>query len=648
VDADKFGLQSAGGSTSIPRNWDNLRRVGAAARQMLITAAAKTWRVPESELDTSAGSVIHVPTKRTMKYGDLAATAATLPPPKLESVKLKDPATFTIVGLPTRDVDGPSMVTGKPLYGIDVTVPDMMYAVYEKCPVFGGSVASANLDDIKTMPGVRHAFVVDGVNFTGEVSLSAGLSGGVAIVADSWWQANMARLKLRVQWNTGPTASQSSAGFAAQAARLSQQPPAMVIRSDGDVDAALKGAAKVITASYAYPFLAHATMEPQNATASFKDGKLEIWVPTQNAGRGATLVAKVLGMDEKDITIHMTRAGGGFGRRSSPDPMVEASWIAKTVGAPVKLLWSREDDIRHDCYRPGGFHTFKAGIDAHGKLIAFSDHFVSYGENGKFAPLAFLTNNIFPAEFVPNLTYGASLMPLGTPTGPLRAPGSNALAFVMQSFLDEVVHASGRDPLEFHMELLQERRATAIPPVSPAPGYPPPVFYPSRMRDTLALVAEKAGWGKRTLPKGTGMGLAYYFSHMGYVAHVAEVTVDSADQIRVNKVWVAADIGGQIVNPSAAENQVQGAVLDGIGQALGQEITIANGGIVQGNFDDFPLLRMNQAPPVEVHFRLSENAPTGLGEPALPPTLPAVANAVFAASGRRIRELPFKKAPTSV
>jgi isoquinoline 1-oxidoreductase beta subunit len=306
----------------------------------------------------------------------------------------------------------------------------------------------------------------------------------------------------------------------------------------------------------------------------------------------------------------------------------------------VKLLWTREDDIRHDAYRAGGFHTLKAGIDAHGKLVALTDHYVTYGQKGKFASSAAMSATIFPAEFVPNLHFGASLIDLNTPTGPLRAPVSNAFGFVFQSFLDEVAHAAGRDPLEFHLDLLAERRARQEPQPPNAP-----VFDPQRMRNVLKLVAEKANWAaKANLPKGTGMGLAYYFSHRGYVAHIAQVTVGSDAAVKVDKVWVAADVGSHIVNPSGAENQVQGATIDGISQFMAQEITFARGGAVQGNFDNYPILRMKQASPVEVHFLKSDNPPTGLGEPAVPPTLPAVSNAIFAASGRRIRETPYIKA----
>ena len=653
-DPARFGQQSSGGSTSIPRTWDNLRRVGAAARQMLVAAAAKQLRVPESELTTANGVITHTNSGRTLTYGQVADKAAAMKVPDLKTVTLKDPKDFKIIGTAKNDVDGPAMVTGKPLYGVDVSVPGMLYAAFEKAPVFGSTVKSANLDDVKSMPGVRAAFVVAGTIPDKLVGLNTGLASGVAIVADSWWQANVARKRLRVEWNTRAAVSQSSEGFIAQAAALAPKTPEIGIRKDGDFAGALKGAVKVVEASYSYPFLSHATMEPQNATAHFKDGKVVVWMPTQGPAAVRVQVAKALGLPEADIDVHMTRAGGGFGRRGNVEAGVEAAWISREVGAPVKLIWTREDDMRHDCYRPAGFHNLKAGLDAQGKLIALSDHFVSFGENGAFAANAMMGPMEFPAEFVPNLDLSASLIPLGTPTGPLRAPRSNGFAFVFQSFLDEIAHAAGRDPLEFHLDLLAQRRAPAITPVAAGPGLPtPPTFVAERMSATLKLVAVKSGWGKRTLPPGHGLGLAYYFSHQGYVAHVAEVSVAGNDprQTKLIKVWTAGDVGGHIVNLSGAENQVQGAVLDGVSQILGQEITIAQGATVQANFDTYPLLRMKQSAPVEVHFLRSNNNPTGLGEPALPPTLPAIANAIFAATGKRVRDLPLSKfagAPAAV
>ncbi|OYU69107.1 MAG: isoquinoline 1-oxidoreductase [Alphaproteobacteria bacterium PA2] len=624
-----YGRQFAGGSMATPLHWDQLRKVGATARAMLVSAAAANWKVPAAECTTASGVVHHKATKRSATYGALAVQAAAQAQPDPKSIVLKDPKAYKIIGKSKPQVDTAAIVRGKPLFGIDVVVPGMLYATFEKAPVFGASVAGADLDAARAVKGVRKAFVVEGGQ-----DLS-GLMPGVAVIADSWWQARQGRNKLNIKWQDHPTAQQSTAGFNAQADALAKGAPLRTERNEGDVAAGLAGAASTVEAAYAYPFIAHVPLEPQNCTAQFKDGKMEIWAPTQNPESGRQLVAKTLGLKPDDITIHMTRCGGGFGRRLANDYMVEAAWIAREAGAPVKLLWTREDDLRHDFYRPAGWHYLKGGVDKSGKIVAWHDHFVTLGAAGKPGSSAGMAATEFPARFVPNFRYDLSVIDSGIPTGPLRAPGSNALAFVVQSFIDELAHSAGVDPVTFRLNLLGDQGLVGS---AGRDGYDP-----GRMKGVVALVAAKSGWGKTKLGPRQGMGVAFHFSHLGYFAEVVQARVSEDGEVTVEKVWVAGDVGRQIINPTGAVNQVQGSVIDGLSAALGQKITIEGGAAVEKNFNAYPLLRMKSAPAVEVHWNITDNPPTGLGEPALPPVLPALCNAIFAATGKRLRSLPITK-----
>ena len=630
LDESKYGQQRAGGSTSTPNNWVPLRRVGAAGRAMFIAAAAETWNVSESELTTASGKVIHQRTNRTATYGALAAKAATLTPPDLSKVRFKDPKDYTIIGTPARSVGIADVVTGKPVFSSDMTVPGMLWAVYEKCPVFAGKAVDANLDEIRALPGVRHAFILEGTKVLG------GLHSGVAVVADSFWQANTARKKLKVTWDEGETGKESSAWYQQRADELFQQPPTLVLRRDGDPEKAMQSASQVVESRYSFPFLSHAQMEPTNCLAHYKDGQLELWTPSQAPAQGRSEIAALLGIPESAIRVHLMKAGGCFGRRLDNDYALETALISKTIGAPVKLMWTREDDMGHDHYRAANFHYLKGGLDAAGKLIAWKNHFVSFGDGRQFGRAAGMTTPQVPGGFIRDYDMSASVIASGVPLGPMRAPGNNGITWVFQSFIDELAHAAGQDPVEFRLQLLQSTRVKSSDSRDPEVDA-------ERTIGVLKLVAEKSGWNPRQkLPAGTGRGVAVLDNH-GFAATVAEVRIDAANKVRVDKIWTVLDVGSQIVNTSAAVNMVQGGVIEGMSQML-WEIAIANGHAVQSNFHQYPPIRMAQVPPqIEVHFLKTNNSPTGLGEPMLPPVLPAIANAIFAATGRRIRVLPLSK-----
>ena len=639
-----YGSQSAGGSRSTPTNYEEFHKLGATARTLLISAAAEILKVPNSDLIAKDSAVHHPASGKQLSYAQLVEKAATLPIPKPETVTLKNPNDYKLLGTRIGGVDNPKVVTGAPLFGIDIQLPNLAYAVYVKAPVFGSKVIKANLEKIKTLPGVKDAFIIEG-----GTSLK-GLLPGVAIVADSTWAAFGARKQLEVVWNEGIAGTESWAGFSAKAKELANKPGTDVLRNDGDTKAALKTAHKTVKASYSYPFISHASIEPQNCTAWYKDGGFELWAPTQNPEAGQKVITETLGIPKEKIKLHITRSGGGFGRRLIPDYIIEAAAIAQRVKGPVKLTWSREDDLQHDQFRAGGFHFLEGGLDQQGKLIAWHNHFVTFGntviKNGKptleLGSGANLSDDEFPGRWVENCLLEQTPLECNIPMGPWRAPRSNVLAWVFHSFIDELAHAGGRDPLEFRLEILGNKDFI---PGTGQQGIP---YEVGRMKHVLQHVAEKADWGKKPFQKGQGQGIAFHFSHLGYIAQVAEVTVSKTGKLKVDRVVVVTDIGAQIVNLSGAENQVEGSVVDGLGALAFQELTIEKGRIVQSNFGDYPMIRISDAPTqIDVHFLKTEHAVTGLGEPALPPVAPAICNAIFAATGIRVREFPLLKTDLS-
>ncbi|MEZ5559972.1 MAG: molybdopterin cofactor-binding domain-containing protein [Pseudomonadales bacterium] len=625
IDADRYERQSAGGSRSIPANWLPLRQAGAVARQMLMAAAALRWEVDVAEVETRHGMVVHPATGRQLSYQELAATAAELPVPDPDDVPLKDPSEFRLLGTRVGGVDNAPLVTGEPLFGIDKQLPDLLYATYVKCPASGGTVRSANVETVRALPGVVDAFVLAGNGNPAE------LSAGVAIVAQDTWSAFKARRSLQVEWDESKAAKDSWSAAQARAQALAAGEGETVVVDNGDVSEAFAGAHRKISGFYEYAFVSHAQMEPQNATAWWHDDTLDVWAPTQSPQRAQGAVASLLGLDDDQVQMHQMRAGGGFGRRAVNDPVMEAAAIARRLTRPVKLTWMREDDMAHDFYRAGGFHALEGALDTQGHLIGWRNHFISFSHDGRNPVIGGgIRGNIDPGPFVPNYRITQTLLPWQTPCGPWRAPGSNVIAFAHQSFLHELSSAAGRDHVEFLLELLGEPRWLEEGNRN--------ALHTGRAAGVIRRAAEAAGWG-RDLPEGHGLGLAFYFSHAGHIAEAAEVSVDDDRRLVVHRVTAAVDVG-PIVNLSGAENQVQGSVVDGLSTLLGQQVTFENGRAQQSNFHQYPLLRMPRAPRVDVHFIESDFEPTGLGEPALPPLAPAVGNAVFAATGERMRRLP--------
>ncbi len=651
IDFARYGLQLSGGSTSTPTNWMLMRQAGATARLMILAAAAQQLYVPISELTTSESKVIHTSTGDEYSYGEFAELAATMPIPDVEELRLKNPAEFSLLGKRYSGVDNREIVTGRPLFGVDQSQPGMVYASYTKNPALGGVATSFNESHIKSLNDVIDAFIIDPVGdvIAQGIFGGAAMYGGVAIVATSTWAAMKAKQELEVVWDNSTADTKASwSHMVENAEEIKDQDGPMELLNNGDVESAFASASQIVESFYEYPYHSHVTLEPQNCTALYENDHLELWAPTQGPQLIRSFAATIAEVSPENVVVNQTRMGGAFGRRGNSDYAYEVTAIARRMeGAVVKLLWTREDDMAFDFYRPGGFHSYKAALNAEGKLTAFSDHFISVSKDVETQePIIFaeLDLDVLPIQHLENVRITQTLQPAAIQTGAMRAPGSNAFGFTFQSFLHEVAEAAGKDYRDFLLDLLDQPDLPAPPmPAGMPPGMPAPVaFSNERARNVIYTVADRAEWG-RSMPSGRALGLAFYYSHSGYVAHVADVSVNSQKEMTVHKVWSVADFGF-IHNLSAAENQIQGSVLDGLSQLMYAKISFEGAVIEQSNFHQYPLLRMSKAPEVDVHFLESlDVAPTGSGEPGLPPALPAIANAIYSASGERVRKTPLSE-----
>jgi isoquinoline 1-oxidoreductase beta subunit len=608
-----FGMQMTGGSTTSPAEWERYRKVGATARVMLVEAAAAKWGVEASSCQVEKGVVVHAATNNRATYGSLADAAAKLTPPA--NVPLKNPKDFTLVGKPTRRLDTPSKVNGTAQFGLDVSVPGLLTAVVARPPVFGGKVAKLDAREALKVPGVKAVEQVPS---------------GVAVIAEHFWPAKLGREKLVIEWDLGTNAGLSTEKMLRDFAETAQKPGA-IAKKAGDPEAALKTAAKTITAEYDVPYLAHAMMEPLNCVVDLRQGGCEIWTGTQFETVDRANAAQVAGLPPEKVQIHTTLLGGGFGRRANPnsDFVVEAVHVAKAAKAPVKVVWTREDDIRGGWYRPMWHDRFVAGLDANGEPIAWTHTIVGQSiMQGTLFESFGVKDGIDSASVegaadllygLPNLQVDLHTPKIGVPVQWWRSVGHSHTGFSVEAFFDEVAHAGGKDPYELRRKLLANQ---------------------PRMKAVLELAAQKANWGSK-LPPGVGRGIATHFSFDSYVAQVVEASVEKNGMVKVHRVVCAVDCG-RVINPDTVRAQMEGGIIFGLTAALKTEITLKNGRVEQSNFHDYEMLRISESPKIEVHIVSSGESPTGVGEPGVPPVAPALANAIFAATGKRVRRLPIR------
>jgi len=610
-----YGDQTTGGSASVRTTWDPMRKAGAAAREMLISAAALTWNVPRSACTAEAGHIKHAATGRTLSYGKLVDKASTLPIPT--DVPLKQSKDYKIVGQRLARVDTPDKVKGDAVFGIDFRLPGMKYAVLARCPIIGGKVSGFDDKDSKK---------VSGVSYVGKIGDSA-----VAVVADSVWGAMEGRRVLNVTWDEGPNKDLNTAAVMASLKQGASKKGADLYAA-GDVG---KAAGRRISAEYELPFMAHAPMEPGNCTASYQGSKCEMWIPTQVPQDCRDSVATAVGLDPDQVKVNVTLMGGGFGRRLEHDYAVEAALVSKAINAPVKVIWTREDDMRNSTYRPASLHQLSATVDGAGYPVALRHRIIApsiSGQKGQPVPNGVdpdLPDEAGPVYEIPNYSIEYVMTETPVPLGWMRSVYALQAAFALESFIDELAVAAGKDPLQYRLHLLA--KGQDLP-------YFTTTWHTARMRAVLQLAAEKAGWEK-PLPAGHYRGVACFGCFASYMAEVVEITMEN-DQPHVHRVVAAVDCG-QVVNPSILEQQIQGGVVYALGNALRAKITIEKGRVVQGNFDDYAPLRMEETPAVEVFAVPSQEAPTGIGEPSVPPVAPALCNAIYSATKKRIRKLPI-------